>query len=1358
MDECYKALVEQPNARPPTSNRSGGQGKGQVEGSLSDGSRQGSVSSLSKTKHEDSKARRYFPREVFKEMQRVTMDSMGNLPADGHEWRKSYYRCARRNQQGCHATKQLQRLDNDPCMWEVTYRNKHVCRNVSFVPESAESMNLSANSGEAIPSPHPGTPGSPNTDLTYFDIWRDLSGACEQGDKTLGEWFDGPKRKQSHDDEPSEITEDSWGWFSELPATSMRRSKWKRVASAIKFINSIKGEASHNQKGKEKKEVAESILKEWRYLEPMWLTWSDLSREEMELLASEVMQKTEEGKLLFPLEKRFMEYYRLLACKTSPPGTGDYFAPLSEAEGMKEVQEKIRALRLEAEALSRRKDVLHLLSSYSMKPEVAINVFTLTSIFSRINDHMRDLVILSGKSYGHFDYITCRNIISRRIPELFRDVKALLAEAAFDTVPYSTEGMVQKLLWPDGAFPAPKAMYTLASDSAIRQAMKCIQERTFRSIGISGVGAKEVAKALTNLPEVRNMFSVVLCVSISRYVTIQDVERHIKQQIHAWAKRTKGIDISVPVDVPFQHYNCLLLLDCIDEPINLYALDIPGPSKTGLRLHVQTMLTTQAQKAYHVMPVDLEIRMEDHLLPWDVFCKNLGHASTVDITSLKPMAVRLVEECHGHLLAIILLARALNGVNDGGIWELARHELTSEPSSEIEGISKDMVNVLRFIWQRKGNASKHCIKYCTSHDKGTVFLRDLLISGWIRAGSVKTPEEGDDILKDLISSFLLEEVGETSFRMREETRLVLLNRFILRPHPVYLMQGGMGLTEAPNAKVWDAEEIHLMNNNLSEVPESPTCPFLQKLFLQINYDLTEIPLLFFEHMPVLQVLDLSYTSLKSLPSSISRLVALRELYLRGCELLMGLPPEIGALWNLKVLDLERTEVINLPKEIEDLVNLECFKVSLFGCAAQHTIKTKKWEAVSPRMSLSELTRLKELSIDVNPDCVGWCIELEQIMNELSSLSNLETLKLYIPTIELLQQFLQLTWSKNQLRIFPSLSHFSLTVGEHVRRIISYLPDDLEEKFEKQSKSKLPFSLEKSGYLKYTNGETNTDIIAEALKNASALFLDRHWTMGKLSVFKIDEINKLKYCLLVECSEMHTIVDGSDYFEGDNEYEDDEDDYDWGLKGHDYDDEVQYDLDLGERPALPSLQYLSIHYMKSLESIWKGPTVRDCLSNLKILALHTCPKLATIFTPGLLANLINLKELVAEDCSIISTLVSPEPSNSKLDSFLPSLKTISLLDLPELVNISCGLRIAPNLERMVVYNCPKLESLSPVEVSSKYVKEIKGESEWWDALKWPESEWSDGRPDYLVRAFVPLRGGGDLMDQLATAANSFEELM
>ncbi|KAI3950381.1 hypothetical protein MKW92_038874 [Papaver armeniacum] len=59
---------------------------------------------------------------------------------DGYGWRKygqkdilgatyprGYYRCTHRNAQGCLAMKQVQRSDEDPSMFTVTYRGRHTC-------------------------------------------------------------------------------------------------------------------------------------------------------------------------------------------------------------------------------------------------------------------------------------------------------------------------------------------------------------------------------------------------------------------------------------------------------------------------------------------------------------------------------------------------------------------------------------------------------------------------------------------------------------------------------------------------------------------------------------------------------------------------------------------------------------------------------------------------------------------------------------------------------------------------------------------------------------------------------------------------------------------------------------------------------------------------------------------------------------------------------------------------------------------------------------------------------------------------------------------------------------------------------
>ncbi|KAF3432871.1 hypothetical protein FNV43_RR23973 [Rhamnella rubrinervis] len=63
---------------------------------------------------------------------------------DGFSWRKygqkdilgakyprGYYRCTHRNVQRCFATKQVQRSDQDPTIFEITYRGKHTCNQPS---------------------------------------------------------------------------------------------------------------------------------------------------------------------------------------------------------------------------------------------------------------------------------------------------------------------------------------------------------------------------------------------------------------------------------------------------------------------------------------------------------------------------------------------------------------------------------------------------------------------------------------------------------------------------------------------------------------------------------------------------------------------------------------------------------------------------------------------------------------------------------------------------------------------------------------------------------------------------------------------------------------------------------------------------------------------------------------------------------------------------------------------------------------------------------------------------------------------------------------------------------------------------
>ncbi|KAI4302462.1 hypothetical protein MLD38_038203 [Melastoma candidum] len=74
--------------------------------------------------------------------------AVNSTTEDGYSWRKygqkeilnskfprCYYRCTRKHDQGCKATKQVQRMEEDPNMYQITYIGHHTCREISRAPQ-----------------------------------------------------------------------------------------------------------------------------------------------------------------------------------------------------------------------------------------------------------------------------------------------------------------------------------------------------------------------------------------------------------------------------------------------------------------------------------------------------------------------------------------------------------------------------------------------------------------------------------------------------------------------------------------------------------------------------------------------------------------------------------------------------------------------------------------------------------------------------------------------------------------------------------------------------------------------------------------------------------------------------------------------------------------------------------------------------------------------------------------------------------------------------------------------------------------------------------------------------------------------
>ncbi|KAG5000005.1 hypothetical protein JHK87_021077 [Glycine soja] len=862
----------------------------------------------------------------------------------------------------------------------------------------------------------------------------------------------------------------------------------------------------------------------------------------------------------------------------------------------------------------------------------------------------------------------------------------------------------------------PKAILHLTVDLAVNQLIQTLFSGDYyaRYISLSSRNLAEkrsvVNKIEAAFEEKHNMFGIdkdflsALWINASTYKTDAEirVQEEINNKMAAGFSETKGGEEKM-------NRHLVIVVDAdSNKKLDLHKVSFP----TGV---VVVLITTELKDDdFRITSMmDLNIRTQDHLLPWELFCSYVGSSKVCSSLVIQRIAVQIVKECHGHLLAVVLVAKYLKNVEDVKQWQVALEKLSSSlnPSSDYRDsngidISRVMVNAfVDIIWEDIDDTQKLCLELSLSVHNIKIGKRlAILVSDWADILSGHTQEmklNSDEFgeygrhIRELLDRFVLLKNERGDVYLPVETYDIIKSLHTLNPS--IIRHDALGLPEPPCIGRWhDLIQIELMDNKIRELPQSPECPKLRVLLLQGNVDLMDIPDSFFDHMPLLQQLDLSYTSIRDLPSSVSKLTQLKKFYLRGCDLFMELPPQIGQLKNLEELDLDGTLITRLPKEIRELINLRSLTLCFDGYhhVLGHGNKGKQISnsTIIPTGLISNLTQLNYLNIKVDPEDERWNDNVNIVFVEIIGLKRLETVSIYIPKANLLKL----------IPVHKSLN-FRLVVGNHMRRFISRVTPELEEKFKRCDYS-----------IKFVNGVNVPNVVKMTLGNFKALYLDRHMTIKSLSDFELRNLSGLQICVLAECNQMETIVDRSYLHDG---------------------------------PALPNLEFLSVFYMKNLKSLCERPN--PSFLRLKSIALHTCPMLTTVFTEDSLKDLSLLEEIIIEDCPKVTTLIRHDSSEIKTRFTMPKLRKISLLYLPELVNIFNGLHVEHDVEKMVFYYCPKLQSLSQWELSKASVKIIIGESVWWEALKWNAAEWGDaGRPNVFERIFSPISEEADIMTQLA----------
>ncbi|KAH7853964.1 hypothetical protein Vadar_008583 [Vaccinium darrowii] len=139
----------------------------------------------------------------------------------------------------------------------------------------------------------------------------------------------------------------------------------------------------------------------------------------------------------------------------------------------------------------------------------------------------------------------------------------------------------------------------------------------------------------------------------------------------------------------------------------------------------------------------------------------------------------------------------------------------------------------------------------------------------------------------------------------------------------------------------------------------------------------------------------------------------------------------------------------------------------------------------------------------------------------------------------------------------------------------------------------------------------------------------------------------------------------------------------------------------EKVAIPSLKYLKLLGLKYVSDLWCSKLPSSSFSKLEKLTVGDCGSLRNIFHPSMAGGLVNVKELLIEDCSTLEAVVGKEEEvegehGIKIDKTLfPQLGKLDLHSLPNLrmfCHFAYPLEL-PLLSEMAILFCPSMDVFS-----------------------------------------------------------------
>ncbi|KAH9620777.1 hypothetical protein KSS87_021112 [Heliosperma pusillum] len=956
-----------------------------------------------------------------------------------------------------------------------------------------------------------------------------------------------------------------------------------------------------------------------------------------------------------------------LAGPATDAGKGIYKSLKRKFDYIQNFDQNFKNLEEEARYLTGRKmDIDDFIANNRMFDEKTHECATWLEDVEKITGSLSDMRIKYQKTSSTSGLSGLRNRLklSKQLEKMTKSVVALK-----DKINHEHTILKERIPRRLGKFPRNiSEVHSLREN--VEKLFELLNDDMIKKIGIwgmSGVGKTTVLENLYEEVAKRQMFDVMLWVTVTKEGCLDHIQQTILKQLTSKANviYDRG-QASAFISDALEKKKYLLLLDGVCSKIELRHVGIHDG-----HMHGKVVLATRERTICYVMEMDDDIKIEKisrddaRKLFRDVVGKVIDHPT------IAPIAERIVIQCGEQPHVIKGVGSYLKGKFNEDLWQSTLSKLQSPNMFPLNHL-EDLFGAFKLIYEELHDSLKECLLYGASFSEDCEIYRDYLVECWRTEQLIgidqtlrKAREEGHSNLEDLIDKCLFDQCPSIKHvKMPVIFRNAAVRMALLQNYGI-LFRDEEDVERLPSSFPWrDGRVISLMNSSLTELPQRPECPRISTLFLQRSEKLSIIPASFFDFMSTLKTLDLYGAGIRELPPSVSKLTNLRGLYLNDCRQLLNLPNEVKELQNLVLLDICRSGIYGFPCVIGELTSLECLRISFASVLGSHDFFRAEGMKMSPKV-FDTLDRLEELAIVADPKDSQWNQISESVAAKLANLRKLSALTFYFPSTESLETFIKasISWKNGVSHPRSNFRSFNIYVGSNPT-------NSTQIDVSKCSGRR---------YLQYFRGQDVPNAIKEVLKTACAFELINHQDITIFSHLGIDGMKSLEICLVEGCHVLEVIVDGN-------------------LLGN---------------SALPWLKELHLLNLNQLRHISRGSIPQYSFGQLTKLILYECPNLTQVLPWEMVKELNELQHLRVQKCPLVIELFEVGVVSTPL---CPKLQILEIVSLEGLLRIHTGNMLEWfGLQKIEITECDKLENFCLNETNIRRLRSIRCSKVWWETL-------------------------------------------